>query len=79
LELNNTGALTNEHITHRTWNVNVGTSLPYGVFDQLELIVKEQHTSRAVVIRRLLLRGIAAFERDGLLDDPEAAEIITHT
>jgi hypothetical protein len=59
--------------------VNVGTSLPYAIFDKLELIVKEEHTSRAVVIRRLLLRGIAAYERDGLLDDADEAETFTHT
>lgn len=64
-----------ERITQRTWNVNVGTSLPYAIFDKLELIVKEQHTSRAVVIRRLLLRGIAAYERDGLFDEPGEAEV----
>jgi hypothetical protein len=55
--------------------VNVGTSLPYAIFDKLEGIVKEQHTSRAVVIRRLLLRGIAAYERDGMLDDPGEVEV----
>jgi hypothetical protein len=66
---------TGEHITQRTWSVNVGTSLPYAIFDKLEGIVKEQHTSRAVVIRRLLLRGIAAYERDGLLDEPGEVEI----
>jgi hypothetical protein len=65
----------NERITQRTWSVNVGTSLPYAIFDKLELIVKEQHTSRAVVIRRLLLRGIAAYERDGLLDEPGEVEV----
>ena len=62
-------------ISQKSWNVNVGTSLPYAIFEEIELIVKEQHTSRAVVIRRLMLRGIAAFERDGLLDDPGEVEV----
>lgn len=66
--------LPSDQFGQRNWSVNVGTSLPYGIFDKLERIVEEQHTSRAVVIRRLLLRGIAAYERDGQLDEAEEVE-----
>jgi len=55
--------------TEKTWNVNIGTSVPYRVFEKIESIVAEEDAARAVVIRRLLLRGIAAHERDGKLDE----------
>ncbi len=54
----------------RTWRVNVGTSLPHMVFDEVETIVVEQNEVRADVVRRLLLRGLEAYRRDGLLDEP---------
>jgi hypothetical protein len=53
----------------KTWNVNIGTSVPYLVFEKLESIVAEENAARAVVIRKLLLRGIAAYELDGKLDE----------
>ncbi len=43
--------------TEKTWNVNIGTSVPYRVFEKIESIVAEEDAARAVVIRRLLLRG----------------------
>ena len=45
--------------TEKTWNVNIGTSVPYQVFEKLESIVEEENTARAVIIRRLLMRDIA--------------------
>ncbi|MDX6709225.1 MAG: hypothetical protein QOH96_241 [Blastocatellia bacterium] len=54
----------------RTWRVNVGTSLPHMVFDEVETIVVDQNEVRADVVRRLLLRGLEAYRRDGLLDEP---------
>jgi len=54
----------------RTWRVNVGTSLPHMVFDEVETIVIDRNEVRADVVRRLLLRGLEAYRRDGLLDEP---------
>jgi hypothetical protein len=53
----------------RSWRVNVGTSLPHGVFDEVERIVTERNEVRANVVRRLLLRGLEAYKRDGQLDE----------
>jgi hypothetical protein len=53
----------------RSWRVNVGTSLPHAVFDEVERIVIERNEVRANVVRRLLLRGLEAYKRDGQLDE----------
>jgi hypothetical protein len=60
----------NKSGSSRTWRVNVGTSLPHTVFDEVEAIVVERNEVRADVVRRLLLRGLEAYKRDGLLDEP---------
>jgi hypothetical protein len=49
--------------------VNVGTSLPHAIFDEVERIVIERNEVRANVVRRLLLRGLEAYKRDGQLDE----------
>ena len=38
-------------------------------FDEVENIVIDRNEVRADVVRRLLLRGLAAYRRDGLLDE----------
>ena len=60
----------NKSGSSRTWRVNVGTSLPHTVFDEVEAIVVDRNEVRADVVRRLLLRGLEAYKRDGLLDEP---------
>jgi hypothetical protein len=66
----------NNHITgsSRSWRVNVGTSLPHTVFDEVERIVTERNDVRANVVRRLLLRGLEAYKRDGQLDETQQPE-----
>ena len=59
-------------IDDRAFNVNIGSSVPNTVFDEIECIASQSHRGRADVIRRLLLRGMAAYQRDGQLDEPRS-------
>jgi len=51
-------------------NVHVGTSLRLAVLMELEAIAHEHNLKLAKLVRQLTLRGLAAYRRDGLLDEP---------
>jgi hypothetical protein len=51
-------------------NVHVGTSLRLDVLMELETIARERNLKLAKIVRQLALRGLAAYRRDGLLDEP---------
>lgn len=51
-------------------NVHVGTSLRLDVLMELEEIARERNLKLAKLVRHLALRGLAAYRRDGLLDEP---------
>jgi len=51
-------------------NVHVGTSLRLDVLMELEAIARERNLKLARIVRQLTLRGLAAYRRDGLLDEP---------
>ncbi|MDQ3818396.1 MAG: hypothetical protein M3362_12075 [Acidobacteriota bacterium] len=51
-------------------NVHVGTSLRLDVLMELEEIARERNLKLAKIVRHLALRGLAAYRRDGLLDEP---------
>ena len=51
-------------------NVHVGTSLRLDVLMELEEIARERNLKLAKIVRQLALRGLAAYRRDGLLDEP---------
>ena len=50
-------------------NVHVGTSLRLDVLMELETIARERNLKLAKLVRQLALRGLAAYRRDGLLDE----------
>lgn len=51
-------------------NVHVGTSLRLDVLMELEEIARERNLKLAKLVRQLALRGLAAYRRDGLMDEP---------
>lgn len=51
------------------FRVYVGTSFPNAVFCEIEMLAKEHRLAAAQVVRQLFLRGLAAYQRDGSLDD----------
>lgn len=51
-------------------NVHVGTSLRLDVLMELEAIAREHNLKLARIVRQLTLRGLAAYRRDGLLEEP---------
>lgn len=58
------GKLT-EQLTYRIYKLTL---------DKLEKIIKKERRTQNEVARALLDRGIAAYERDGLLFEPEENE-----
>lgn len=51
-------------------NVHVGTSLRLDVLMELETLAREHNLKLAKIVRQLTLRGLAAYRRDGLLEEP---------
>ena len=51
------------------FRVYVGTSFPNTVFCEIELLAKEHGLAAAQVVRELFLRGLAAYQRDGQLQE----------
>jgi hypothetical protein len=50
--------------------VHTGASIPLKAFEEIEVITKERQLKLAYVARKLILRGLAAYHRDGLLAEP---------
>lgn len=50
--------------------IHTGTSVPLGAFEEIEMLAGERNMKIAKVLRKLLLRGLAAYHRDGLLEEP---------
>jgi hypothetical protein len=53
----------------RDFNVNVGTSIPNTIFEEIEAIAALERQGRAHVLRQLLLRGLEAYREDNLLEE----------
>ncbi len=51
------------------FRVYVGTSFPNPVFCEIEGLAKEHGLAAAQVVRELFLRGLAAYHRDGNLNE----------
>jgi hypothetical protein len=56
--------------------VYTATSLPLSAREEIESIVADHDSKLAEVVRQLVLRGLAAYHRDGLLQEP--AEILPY-
>lgn len=48
----------------------VGASVPHDRAREIEQIAATYHWTKAFFSGKLLMRGLAAFRRDGLLDEP---------
>lgn len=55
--------------------VNVGVTVPPDVDVQLSGIAEQQDRSKSYVARELMLRGLAAYLRDGQLKEPQQHDI----
>lgn len=53
--------------------VHTGVSLPLSAREEIESIVTKHESKIAEVVRQLVLRGLAAYHRDGLLQEPADA------
>lgn len=51
-------------------SVNAGTSLPLSYMEEIESVASRHHVRKAKVLRQFVLRGLAAYHRDGLLEEP---------
>ena len=51
------------------FRVYVGTSFPNTIFCEIEALAKENGLAAAQVVRKLFLRGLAAYHRDGNLNE----------
>ena len=51
------------------FRVYVGTSFPNTIFCEIEVLAKEHELAAAQVVRKLFLRGLAAYHRDGNLNE----------
>jgi hypothetical protein len=51
------------------FRVYVGTSFPNTIFCEIEGLAKENGLAAAQVVRKLFLRGLAAYHRDGNLNE----------
>lgn len=51
-------------------SVNAGTSLPLSCMEEIESLARKHEIRIAKVLRQFVLRGLAAYHRDGLLDEP---------
>ena len=49
------------------FGVNIATSVSPGTFDEIESLTKEFRVTKSEVVRRLVLRGLADYHRDGKL------------
>lgn len=49
------------------FGVAVSTSVPSRVFDDIESLVKHLGITKSEVVRRLVCRGLAEYQRDGSL------------
>lgn len=49
------------------FGINIGTSVSPDTFDEIEKLVNEFGIPKAQVLRRLILRGLAEYRRDGML------------
>jgi metal-responsive CopG/Arc/MetJ family transcriptional regulator len=61
----------------RDFNVNVGTSIPNTIFEEIEAIAALECQGRAHVLRQLLLRGLAAYREDNLLQEQKNSTVWT--
>ncbi len=49
------------------FSVNISVAVSPEIFDEIEQISKEFGIPKAHVVRRLILRGLAEYRRDGML------------
>lgn len=54
--------------------LEVPCKVPPVVAEAIEEMANSTDRSRSQITRKLILRGLAAFRRDGLLDEPEEAQ-----
>ena len=59
----------------KEFGVNVATSVSPGTFSEIEHLSKEFRVTKSEVLRRLVLRGLAEYHRDGNL--PAHAAVAT--
>lgn len=50
--------------------IYTGTSVPLNAIEELENLASARNLKLAKVVRNLLLRGLAAYHRDGCLEEP---------
>lgn len=49
------------------FGVNIGTSVSPETFEEIEKLSKKFGIPKAQIVRRLVLRGLAEYDRDGML------------
>lgn len=57
------------------FGVNIGTSVSPKTFYQIENLTKEFGVKKAEIVRRLILRGLAEYYRDGQLPASAAVSV----
>ena len=62
------------------FGVNIGASVSPETFDEIEKLVKKFGIPKAQVIRRLVLRGLAEYQRDGMLpgNGASGSRVLSH-
>lgn len=55
--------------------VHTGVSLPLSVRKEIESLVTMRNSTLAEVVRQLVIRGLAAYHRDGLLQEPGSTRV----
>jgi len=57
------------------FNVYVGTTFRHEVFCEIEALAANYQLANAQVVRELFLRGLAAYNRDGRLNEAEPEDL----
>lgn len=60
------------------FGVNIGTSVSPKTFDRIENLTNEYGLKKAEIVRRLILRGLAEYDRDGQLSSAAAMSADGH-
>jgi hypothetical protein len=50
--------------------IKAGTSVPLSAMEEIESLVSERDIKLSTMLRMLIFRGLAAYHRDGLLEEP---------
>lgn len=60
------------------FGVNIATSVSPEAFYEIENLTKEFGVTKAQIVRRLVLRGLAEYRRDGKLPESAAVPVDAH-